>query len=84
MARIYALIGNYAEAINSMKKSLEVHPSNAKLLFELGALYEKSEDNEMALTTYQTGLYWYTKEVETDQMKRVRAKVKQWENIRYR
>jgi len=54
--KFYFLNKQYNEAILEFQKALELDPRNARVLYNLGVIYESKEDIEIAKTLYNKAL----------------------------
>ncbi len=54
--KFYFLNKQYDEAILEFQKALELDPRNARVLYNLGVIYESKEDIEIAKTLYNKAL----------------------------
>ncbi len=54
--KFYFLNKQYNEALSEFQKALKLDPRNARILYNLGVIYESKEDIEIAKTLYLKAL----------------------------
>ena len=54
--KFYFLNKQYDEALSEFQKALKLNPRNARILYNLGVIYESKEDIEIAKTLYLKAL----------------------------
>jgi len=54
--KFYFLNKQYDEALSEFQKALNLDPVNARILYNLGVIYESKEDIEIAKTLYLKAL----------------------------
>ncbi len=54
--KFYFLNKQYDEALSEFQKALRLDPGNARILYNLGIIYESKEDTEIAKTFYTKAL----------------------------
>lgn len=54
--KFYFLNKKYNEALSEFQKALRLDPGNARILYNLGIIYESKEDIEIAKTLYTRAL----------------------------